>query len=291
MDAASSFEQSMTAHWIPNAPLAAEHKSGPYRRRNREDALKLPYIEANPTCMQSLVITDHDGGMADELPGLLGLPAPSWTALNPHTRCGHIVYVLGCAVCLTDTAKRGPVNLLARVETGLCAVLGGDYAYAGRITKNPTHEQHLPLWGPQTAVYGLKELAGALSSLKALPAYNDRTAIRISGVGRNVDLFNLIRKWSYRRRGDYRDQQEWDDVVEAYAWDRNLVVIGEQFTRGPLARAEVHHLARSVSRWTWRNIKRSLPEEQARRGQNSGQARRGDKLERVHAEIRKAAHR
>lgn len=54
----------------------------------------MSYIEANPTFMQSLIITDHDGGSADEFPGILDLPQPSWVALNPHTRAGHIVYAL-----------------------------------------------------------------------------------------------------------------------------------------------------------------------------------------------------
>lgn len=246
--------ESLPSVWLPRAPLAAAQKAGPYRRMKRATALTLPYIESNPTAMQSLVITDHDGGMADELPGLLGLPAPSWTALNPATRSGHIVYALGSPVCLTDNARRRPVNLLARIEAGLCTVLGGDYAYGGRITKNPTHDQHLPLWGPDTAVYGLKELAGALADIGALPRYDDRKAIQVSGVGRNVALFDLTRKWSYRRRGDYQDQAEWEDVVEAYAWDRNQVLIGEKFSRGPLDMTEVRHLARSISRWTWRNI-------------------------------------
>ncbi|HDG7239978.1 TPA: replication initiation protein [Staphylococcus aureus] len=73
---------------------------------------------------------------------------PSWTALNPHTRGGHIVYALGAPVCLSNAGNRKPVNLLARVEAGLTRVLGGDPAFAGRITKNPEcTTAHLPLWG------------------------------------------------------------------------------------------------------------------------------------------------
>lgn len=68
--------------------------------------------------------------------------------LNPHTRGGHIVYALGAPVCLSNAGNRKPVNLLARVEAGLTRVLGGDPAFAGRITKNPEcTTAHLPLWG------------------------------------------------------------------------------------------------------------------------------------------------
>ena len=258
------------ANWLPRYPLAGVSKDGPKYRTSRERALKLPYLEANPLAMQSLIITDHDKGSADEIAGLTGLPAPSYVALNPFTRDGHIVYALATPVCLTDAARRSPVNLLARIESGLVHVLSGDVTYGGRITKNPTHRDHLALWGASEAVYSLKELAGALVELGALPRYEDKTTLVDSSVGRNVALFELVRKWSYRRRGDYQDATEWEQVVHAYTHDRNLVVIGDQFTRGPLADLEVLHLARSISRWTWRNIERTFQAEQARRGHNGG---------------------
>ena len=266
--------------WLPGAPLASESKTGTYRRTSRERALGMPYVEANPTCLQSLIITDHDGGDADQLPDRLGLPRPTYTALNPHTRSGHIVYGLGSPVCLTDAASRRPVNLLARIEAGLVDVLGGDTSYGGRITKNPCSEQHLPLWGPDTAVYGLRELARALDDLGALPRYDrDRSTLVRSAVGRNVGLFDLTRKWAYRRRGDYTDRTEWEEVVYAYAWDRNLTVIADEFSRGPMSEVEVTHLARSIGRWTWRNITRTFEEEQRRRGRKGGQVMTDKKRE------------
>lgn len=281
--------------WLPHAPLASDAKSGPYRRTTRTRALTMGYIEANPTVLQSLVITDHDGGQADELPGLLGLPEPSWTALNPFTRGGHIVYALGAPVCLSNAAHRRPVNLLARVEAGFTRVLGGDPAFAGRVTKNPCSSQHLPLWGDEAAVYGLRELAQALTRVHALPRYDDHKALRITGVGRNVDLFNYLRKWAYTRRGSYgaseQGRADWEAVCLDRACLRNETVIADEYARGPMSLAEVTHLARSVSRWTWRNIAPVdvdlwLAEQQRRRGrrggQKSGVARRGAK--RVEAE-------
>lgn len=267
--------------WLPKAPLASDSKTGPYRRTTRDKALGMAYIEANPTVLQSLIVTDHDGGMADELPGLLGLPVPSWTALNPHTRGGHIVYALGAPVCLSDAGNRRPVNLLARVEAGLTNVLGGDPAFAGRITKNPAClTAHLPLWGPTEAVYGLKELAAALSDIDALPRYDDHKALTVTGVGRNVDLFNYLRRWAYPRRGSYgaseQGRLDWEQVVHDRAVLRNEDHIGNEYARGPLGTNEVLHLARSVSRWTWRNIApvdvdEWLKQRQSQRGRRGGQ--------------------
>lgn len=133
-------------------------------------ALEHAYIETNPIAMQSLIVTDHDGADADFIADLVGLPQPSWVAMNPHTRSGHIVYALSSPVCLTDAAHRAPVNLLARVEQGLTDVLGGDIGYGGRITKNPKNPVHMPIWGDSEALYGLRELAEALGDVGALPA-------------------------------------------------------------------------------------------------------------------------
>ena len=206
---------------------------------------------------------------------------PSWTALNPHTRGGHIVYALGTPVCLSNAGNRKPVNLLARVEAGLTRVLGGDPAFAGRITKNPEcTTAHLPLWGPTEAVYGLKELAAALSDIDALPRYDDHKALTVTGVGRNVDLFNYLRLWAYPRRGSYGTSQQgrldWEQVVHDRATLRNEDHIGAEYTRGPLSANEVAHLARYVSRWTWRNIApvdvdEWLKQRQSQRGRKGGQ--------------------
>ncbi|WP_280505574.1 replication initiation protein [Nocardia farcinica] len=266
------FEQ----HWRPRRPLAAQRKTGGYYRTSRERALTMPYVESNPLALTSLVITDHDGGRADEIAALCGLPVPSWIALNPFTRDGHIAYALKTPVILTDPARRGPVHLLARVEAGLNNVLAGDVAYAHRTTKNPTHTEHMTLWGPEHAVYDLRDLWQPIEALGALPKYSTtkerRKALASSGTGRNVDLFDLVRSWSYRRRGDYDDWATWRQLVDDHAWDRNIDVIGPAYTKGPMDAREVSGIARSISTWTWRRIKRSFSEEQARRGTNGGKA-------------------
>ena len=287
MDSAVAEAFSFEGSWLPRAPLAGAAKEGPYWRTSRQGALLLPYVEANPRALQSLIVTDVDSGDADELAGLLGLPAPSYIALNPHTRCGHVVYGLAHPVCLTDSANRRPVNLLARVETGLTTILGGDAAYGGRITKNPRHPEHTTLWGDFDNLYPLRALAAALAGLGALPRYDDRRAVQVSAAGRNCALFDLTRKWAYRRRGHYTDPTEWQEVVHAYAWDRNLTVIADNFAKGPMHPGEVTHLARSIARWTWRNItpeqtrrnraQWATPENQKRRSHKAAEQRRIDR--------------
>ena len=257
-------------HWRPRRPYAGRAKSGGYYRTTRERALTLPYVESNPKALTSLVITDHDGGRADEIAALCGLPQPSWVSLNRFTRDGHIGYALAQPVILTDAARRAPVNLLARIESGLNTALAGDVAYGRRFTKNPTHVDHMTLWGPEHAVYSLKDLADPLDRLGALPKWNGvrerREKLRTSGTGRNVDLFDLLRKWSYRHVRDHQSLSAWTAVCHDYAWDRNVDIIATAYTQGAMLDGEVRQIARSVSAWTWRNILRTFSEEQARRG-------------------------
>lgn len=247
----TSFEGAFSGHWLPLAPLAGVKTY--QQRMNRERALREPYIESNPLVLRSLVVIDHDGGEAEHAAAFAGLPAPSYVALNPHTQDGHITYALASPVCLTDAAGRRPVNLLARIESGLTTVLGGDIAYGGRITKNPYHQDHLPVWGEQDAVYGLQELANALSTLGALPKWNERQLIRNTGIGRNVTLFDTVRHWAYRAWTRYPDKHDWELAVHAYAWNKNLGAIADEFSAGPLTELEVTHLARSIARFVWRS--------------------------------------
>ena len=133
-------DASWEAAWLPRRPLSGREKSGPYRRRPRDEALTDPLIEANPLVKRSLVIVDVDTTEIEGLTTLLGLPHESWAVRRRGpVGTGHLGWALTAPVCLTDAARRRPVRLLARIETGLTDVLGADTAYTGRITRNPIH--------------------------------------------------------------------------------------------------------------------------------------------------------
>ena len=78
-----TFADSFDAAWLPHAPLAGE-KTGPKHRMNREHALTLPYIEANPLCLQSLVVVDRDESDADQIAGIGGWPRCRATSARAH---------------------------------------------------------------------------------------------------------------------------------------------------------------------------------------------------------------
>ena len=244
------------ASYRPRRPLCGPSKSGPYRRRERASALsESAYIEVNPLCIQSLIVTDVDAGDVAGLPQLVGLPPESWAVRTRNEiGSGHIGYALATPVALTDAAHRRPINLLSRVEWGIRDVLGGDTAYAGRIMKNPFSPAPFQdtLW-PQDEIfptYTLRELASSLADLGALPSPGDPRP-RQSGVGRNVDVFDRTRTRSYRAIKRYWSDgaATWGEVVHAKARVLNLDL--EREGREPLPDREILHLARSISKWTW----------------------------------------
>ena len=72
------------------------------------------------------------------------------------------------------------------------------------------------------------------------------------GLGRNVALFDLTRKWAYKAIRSY-----WGGGLDG--WNRWLSVANSRALvyngdfKQPLGGREVWHIARSVAKWTWRN--------------------------------------
>jgi len=101
-----------------------------------------------------------------------------------------------------------------------------------------------------------------------------RRNVTTSDVGRNCALFDITRDWAYPRRGNHTRPATWDEAVLEHALDRNTHLIAHEFTKGPLQDGEVAAIARSVSRWTWRNITRTRAAWHADQGRRSGTIRR-----------------
>lgn len=269
----------------PLRPLCSNQKDGKYKRRTKDEALHYAYIEANPLCVQSLIVADVDYGnywaYEDK-----DLPAPSWRSSTLFPDSYHAVWALRTPVCLTDAGKRPPVNLLARVEAGLRRALSADEAYSGRITKNPLHPMHTTTWGingetdqSNIETYTLKELAEALDYAHLLPKLWEKKTLKNSGVGRNVELFDITRNWAYRAVKRYWGERysDWEETVLAYAYNKNLSTIADTWET-PLPQTEVKHLARSIAKWVWRKFTpERLSAIQSHRGKQSAKRHWGTK--------------
>lgn len=143
--------------------------------------------------------------------------------------------------------RQGPLRYLCAVESAFRARLQADQGYSGLITKNPAH----PLWhtlpGPRTS-YDLGELAEYVDLTKHMP----RRKPEEIGLGRNVTVFEWLRQYAYRHirhyKGDVRNFVLWQSHLNNKALERNA-----EF-RQPMDGREVWHIAKSVSKWTWRQF-------------------------------------
>lgn len=256
--------------WLSRRPYATDDPRTGIRRMSRTQALTRRYLEHSPQALLGMLVVDVDH--PDALVRALGLPRahpePSWIAETPATGRGHVGWVLVSPVCRTEYRRQSPLILASRIEEGLRQSLDGDVGFAGLMTKNPTHPDWHVTWAREEP-YDLAELAsGLVEGLGALPPLSNRPDRR-RGLGRNVDLFDELRRWAYGARRRYAQRREWGEVVLAHAVTYNAVF------PVPLDLGEVGAIAKSVAKWVWDRpefTEDGFRAEQGRRGHKGGSA-------------------
>uniref|UniRef100_UPI003F4989DA replication initiation protein n=1 Tax=Nocardia sp. CA-095871 TaxID=3239971 RepID=UPI003F4989DA len=231
---------------LPHRPHATNRLRDGQYRMSRDDALEMRYIEHSPYALIGALVVDVDHPdtalRAFERPK--GHPDPNWVAQSPSGR-GHIGWWLKAPVCRTDSARLAPLRFAQRLEAGLRIEVGGDPAYAGRLTKNPIHDAWETIYGP-AAAYNLADLI-----TPSTPRQMPRKPERASGLGRNVTMFDTARRWAYPMWWHHRngDQAEWEHLVLDYCRHE----VNDRFGY-PLPFSEVRATSTSISRWIWRNF-------------------------------------
>lgn len=255
----------------PHKPYCSDDKTA-RRIRSLANALKYPYIQANPPHMRVWSIFDVDragGGLAWEDSGL---PPPAWASINKENGHAHLVWGLTVPVLVdSPDMRQAPLRYLCAVESAFRAKLNADSGYSGLITKNPSH----PLWrvlrGPRMS-YDLGELAEYVDLSKHTPKSKPEEI----GLGRNVTVFEWLRHYAYRHirhyKTDVRNFVLWQTHLNNKALERN----GD--FQNPMDGREIWHIAKSVSKWTWNkfdlaNSDAKFSSHQAARGKASGRAR------------------
>lgn len=236
------------SRWLLHAPYASDNLRAGCWREPRAKALARRYIQLNAAHLVWCIVVDVDHDEVAWKLDAANLPEPSWTAVNPFNGHAHVAYVLEVPVPRSDAARVKPLRFLARIEAGLVAALEGDTAYAGLLTKNPLHRAWHTFWCSEDGVYTLGELAEALGD--RLPRQLPRRTEHSHGLGRNVTLFNSLRKWAYTAIRRYREdgREQWEEMTLAWAQGINL-----GFPE-PLPEREVRDTARSVAKWVWTNF-------------------------------------
>ncbi|WP_157272308.1 replication initiation protein [Azohydromonas aeria] len=241
------------ARRFPRRPYCSDDpKRYGQRVRDLEYALTKPHIQVNlPTAQMALVFDiDRRGGAhawedAD-------LPHPTWAAINPENGHAHIAWGLKVPVRMKCAdASMKALRYAAAIEGRMSERLGADPSYRGVTTKNPLHPQWIVDHPGRLLLYELDDLA---EWLPELPTYRPpRRTQEQAGLGRNVDLFDTLRKWACRAIRDYwssgpRGWDAWLEQCESRAGTINAGFLSS------LHWPEVRHIAKSVARWTWKHI-------------------------------------
>lgn len=257
---------------LPRKPYHTENPHHGLRIRDVQRALSARYIQPNQPHRRYWLVYDVDRMTAALDWNDLGAPPPTIVAQNPENGHAHLIYGLDVPVRTAPDAKTAPLRYAAAVDCALRALLDADQGYAGLICKNPLHPHwRVTEWEPR-----LYEL-GDLDSWLDLSAYGDRRKrLPDYGLGRNCNLFERLRLWSYKAiRQGWPDYDRWHEAVLTRARAYND-------TDPALPDNEVRATAKSVAKWTHQRLSPAgFAAAQSQRGRRKGAKRRGMLIPRV----------
>ncbi|MBU2843693.1 replication initiation protein [Acidithiobacillus thiooxidans] len=269
---------------LPPKPYCTDDLTEGLKIRALKIAIEKSYIQPNGPGMVWVMVKDVDRAVIDPTDWwpvweTAGLPEPNMAVLNRRTKRGHLIYLLAAGVSKTSAARLAPLRFLSAVDQAYTLALGADTMYSGLICKNPFSDRW-KVWEVHGNPFTLDDLAKWVDLTS--PAITDPKPLsEIASLGRNCAMFDEGRKWAYQAIRDHwapNGLPRWQEAVLG-----QLRAINGQFHE-PLPFSEVKATARSIAKWTWRNItpqglqelidRTHTPEKQAERGKASGKARR-----------------
>ena len=208
-----------------------------------------PKLEIQPPHVYASIILDCDTPSESGWPG--GKPSipPSWIVVNtrpatPERRPGglHAVYALEVPVARHNAAHTLPLTYLAHVADRLSHHLGADPGYTGLITRNPINP------GPDCYTHWSRMLPYSLSELDKLLPKGKPPKHRLTGIGRNCDLFrNMVSEVFRPRWADTLSTQGWTGTWLDHVRAQNTAM----FAPDLLPDSECRSIAKSCHRyWT-----------------------------------------
>lgn len=259
---------------VPHRPYCTD-ELGTLRIRDKATALAKRYIQVNPPATVGYLVFDVDREGAAFSWEQRNLPAPSWAAVNPANGHAHLAYAIETPIVRTDAARQKPLKFLAAIQGAFTAQLGADPGYAMFITKNPLN----PSWrviSHDRAVYGLHQLAEYVDLKAKVPKRE------VSGLGRNCDLFDALRRRAYREVTAFREGSDYE------RWMRFILDTAHKLNSytQPLPDSEIRATAKSIGKWTWRHfghgaaVERFIDRQKARQ-RRAAMARKGSVSARI----------
>lgn len=231
---------------LPHRPYCTDHLNHGLVIRPAIQALEKCHLQLNPSVLRHWLVFDIDFPMAALSWDRANLPPPNWIAVNPLNGHAHCGYLLEIPVVTSAGGRDKPLRYAAAIESAFRIKLRADPGYSGLISKNPLSHTWRT-WFLHAHAYSLDELADWVTLAKP-----QNISIESIGLGRNVTLFDCLRKWSYRMVLTYKEANAAPDL-----WLRALMreaeVINLNFN-SPLSLPEFRAVAKSVAKWVWRRF-------------------------------------
>ncbi|EDR0027974.1 replication protein [Salmonella enterica subsp. houtenae] len=209
---------------------------------------------------------DHDNGAIAW--DLVGLPKPNTIIQNTKNGHAHLLYALKSPVLKTDSARIKPLKLASIVQCGFTERLNANRAYADILMKNPLNTHKWRTTWTDTKAYDLDYLAEFVpDTIKT----KSKLKGEIYGLGRNVNLFEDLRKIAYKDILKYKPNKTYDDFYHAM-FSMAIMLNNHCNPTEPLSNNEIKQVCQSICKWTWRNFSQEqFSAIQAKRGtKNTG---------------------
>lgn len=248
---------------LPKKPYVLPDKGFKMFITSLESAMRhnCRYIQQNTPWQLSFMVFDLDYKQAIYAHEKADLLAPSFYVVEPTKTTAHAVYALEQPVLRHHTSNDKPQRLFATLEQAYGEKMRADAGYSGLVMKNPFCEDY--------NVYLPEERKPLLYSLTDMAEYVDfdsinkkrlRKPVEIANAyseSRNVAVFDIVRKWAYKAIRDY-----WCDSYESWLLAVNQAVSeawagiesGFNKTDHDYLFSERRATAKSIAKWTWRNV-------------------------------------
>lgn len=230
------------------APASDDVKRHGLRSFPIQEALNKRFIKTNPPRLTSMLVIDVDDPEAER--NVLSkawdteeIPEPNWLLVNPWSGHAHVGYWLGTPVATSELASESALRFLHDMQRKLTKAISGDVYYSHGTTRSPFMQGN-PTRFIREEPYELKEIAAPLKGIKL-----DRSYQIDAAEGRNVNLFNNVKRRAYSARRLYTNYSEFHDRVFDIASELNLRAFED-----PMDPSEVRSIAASIAKWTWNRI-------------------------------------
>lgn len=180
------------------------------------------------------------------------LPAPTIVFHNPESGHANIFWELELPVIRRCERNRyqanvKPLKYFKAIQRAYSELLDGDPGYTSATIKNPFSSRWIVWWTDN--VYSLRYLAEFVA-LKSVDSFRSgKVQDDENYAGRNVELFNVVRKKAYHWVHNC-DEQTFESRVHNCCVEYNQMIIPEHWPEdGPLPTHEVATVARNIVRW------------------------------------------